>query len=57
LFRSAGKQGSANPLSPVCATFCKAFQRYNSPADRARELFKPSTDSAGLLVEIERFRF
>jgi len=39
--------------------FCKALQSYNSPAARARELFKPSTDLASLLVEIEKtfFRF
>ena len=30
------------------------LQRYNSPADWARKLFKPSTDSASLLVEIEK---
>jgi len=34
--------------------FCKTLQSYNSPAARARELFKPSTDLACLLVEIEK---
>jgi len=40
-----------NPFCPACATF---LQRYNSPADWAWKLFKPSTDSASLLVEIEK---
>jgi len=35
----------------------RALQSYNSPAARARELFKPSTDSASLVVEIEKKRF
>jgi len=34
--------------------FCRTFQSYNSPGDWARELFKPSTDSVSLLVEIEK---
>ena len=34
--------------------FCKTLQSYNSPAPRARELFKPSTDLASLLVEMEK---
>jgi len=34
--------------------FCKALHSYNLPAARARELFKPSTDSANLLVEIKK---
>jgi len=49
-----------NTLSPAIAKiFAQGLQRYNSPADWARKLFKPSTDSASLLVEIERkmFRF
>ena len=33
---------------------CRALQSYNSPGDWARELFKPSTDSARLVVEIEK---
>jgi len=33
---------------------CRALQSYNSPGDWARELFKPSTDSANLVVEIEK---
>jgi len=40
--------------------FCRDLQSYNSPGDWARELFKHSTDSARLLVEIEKqtlFRF
>jgi len=49
-----------NPLSPAIAKIlAQDLQRYNSPADWARKLFKPSTDSASLLVEIEKksFRF
>jgi len=33
---------------------CRVLQSYNSPGDWARELFKPSTDSASLVVEIEK---
>jgi len=33
------------------------FFGQKSPAARARELFKPSTDSASLLVEIKQKRF
>jgi len=38
---------------------CRALQSYNSPGDWARELFKPSTHSASLVVEIKKkfFRF
>ena len=32
---------------------CKGLQRCSWPADWARELFNPSTDSASILVEIE----
>jgi len=39
---------------PCAPLFCKTLQSYNSPAARARELFKPSTDLASLLVEIEK---
>jgi len=34
--------------------FGEGLQRYNSPAAKAGKLFKPSTDSASLLVEIEK---
>ena len=37
--------------------FCKVLQRHNSPANWPRELFKPSTDSASRLVEIEKQNF
>ena len=44
-----------NPLSPAIAKIlAQGLQRCNSPADWARTLFKPSTDSASLLVEIEK---
>jgi len=43
------------PFKPrVRHFFCRALQSYNSPGDWARELFKPSTDLACLLVEIEK---
>ena len=32
----------------------QGLQHYNSPADWARKLVKPSTESANLLVEIEK---
>ena len=37
----------------------RALQSYNAPGDWARELSKPSTDSASLVVKIEKniFRF
>ena len=33
---------------------CRAFQSYNLPGDWARELSKPSTDSASLVAKIEK---
>jgi len=35
----------------------RILQSYNSPGDRARELFKPSTNSASLVVKIEKNNF
>jgi len=35
----------------------QSLQFCNSPGDWARELFKPSTDSASLVVEIENKNF
>jgi len=35
----------------------QGLQRYNSPAGWARKLFKPSTDSASHLLEIEKKNF
>jgi len=44
-----------NPLSPAFAIIlAQGLQRYYSPADWARKLFKPFTDSPSLLVEIEK---
>ena len=44
-----------NPSSPAIAKIlAQGFQRYNSPADWGRKLFKPSTYSASRLVEIEK---
>ena len=48
------------PFNPAIAIImAQGLQRHNSPVDWARKLFKPSTDSASLLVEIEKtfFRF
>jgi len=39
----------------VCHFFSKALQHHTSPADWDRELFKLSTDSASLLVQIKKF--
>jgi len=36
----------------ILAQVQNAFKRYNPPADWARELFKPSTDSESLQVSI-----
>jgi len=36
---------------------CRDLQSYNSPGDWARELFKPSTDSTSLVVQIENRNF
>jgi len=36
---------------------CRDLQSYNSPGDWARELSKPSTDSASLVVKIDKKRF
>jgi len=40
--------------SRVYPLFCRTLQSYNSPGDWARELSKPSTDSASLVVKIEK---
>jgi len=39
-------------INPLAAAIGQLFLGQKSPAARARELFKPSTDSASLLVEI-----
>ena len=46
-------------LSRVRHFSCRALQSYNSQGDWAREMFKHSTDSASLVVKIEKkmFRF
>ena len=48
-------------LNSLTATIGRPFFGQKLPAARARELFKPYTDSASLIVEIEknvlRFRF
>ena len=46
---------SINPFKSRVRHFsCRALQSYNLPGDWARELFKPSTDLASLVVEIEK---
>ena len=45
-------------ISPAIAKIlAQGLQRYNLPADWARKLFKPSMDSASLLVEMEKKHF
>ena len=46
-------------FNPLTATIGRLFFGQKLPATRAKELFKPFTDSASLLVEIEKnvFRF
>jgi len=46
------QQRSLPLKSRVRHFFCRALQSYNSTGDWAREVFKPSTNSASLLVEI-----
>jgi len=41
-------------LGPLLQQFYPSLQRHNSPANSVRELFKSSTDSASLLVSIEK---
>jgi len=43
-----------HPSSHACANFLQSLQRHISPAAYARELSKPSTDSASLLDQIEK---
>jgi len=44
-----------NPLSPrIAKILAQGLQRYDSPSDWVRKLFKPSMDSASLRVEIEK---
>ena len=47
------------PPQPLFVRVCNFLQLHNSPADWARELFKPSTDSISLLYQTEKnlFRF
>jgi len=44
-------------LNPLTTTIGRPFFGQKSPAARARELFKPSPDSASLLVDVEKERF
>jgi len=46
--------GRVEVISPLTAAIGRLFFGQKSPAPRARELFKPSTDSANLRVEIEK---
>jgi len=48
---------TALALEVLRAPLCKILQSYNSPGDWAWELFKPSTDSASLVVKIEKKQF
>jgi len=44
-------------FNPLTAAIGRPFFGHKSPTARARELFKPSTDSASLLVDIEKKTF
>jgi len=44
-------------INPLTTTIGRPFFGQKSPAARARELFTPSTDSASLLVNIEKKHF
>jgi len=44
-------------IPAIAIIMAQGLQRYNSPADWARKLFKPSTDSASLLFKIEKKKF
>jgi len=47
-----------NPFSPACATFLqffKSLQRHDSPANWAREQFKPSANSASLQLQVKKY--
>jgi len=46
-------------INPFTTAIGRPFFGHKSPAARARELFKPSTDLASLLLKIEKnnFRF
>jgi len=44
-------------LNPLTTAIGRPFFGHKSPTARARELFKPSTDSASLLVDIEKKSF
>jgi len=44
-------------FNPLTATIGRPLFGHKSRATRARELFKPSTDSASLLVDIEKTFF
>jgi len=41
-------------FNPLTTAIGRPFFDHKSPAARARELFKPSTDSASVLVDIEK---
>ena len=45
------------PFNPLTTAIGRPLFGHKSPAARARELFKASTDSASLLVDIEKKRF
>jgi len=55
-FPTAISTGTGRFTFKACKNHCfdRALQHYYSPADFARELFKPSTDSASLVVQIEK---
>jgi len=46
--------GLLSPLLPHAPLFCRTLHQHNSPADQARERFKPSKDEASLVVSIKK---
>ena len=55
----SNSSGNILCFHPLTTVIGQPFFGHKSPAARARELFKPSTDSATLLVDIDKnvFRF
>jgi len=54
-FKDVGKYSTTTKCFKLLTTAIgQPFFGHKSPAARARQLFKPSTDSASLLVDIEK---
>jgi len=58
IFTFLSKFNAVQPFQSRVRHFsCRVLKSYNSPGDWARELFIPSTDSASLVVKIEKKKF